>query len=60
MCCCFFFHRFSKFFWLLLCDESDRGHTITAKKLTKSVNLHQKTKEYIKCKSPLFILQEKV
>ena len=37
-------------------EESDKGHTITAKKLTKSMNSHQKTQEYIKGKSPLFIL----
>ena len=33
-----------------------RGQTITAKKPTKSMNSHQTTKEYIKGKSPLFIL----
>ena len=32
-------------------EESDRGHTITAKKLTKLMNSHQKTQEYIKGKS---------
>ena len=37
-------------------EESVRGHTITAKKLTKSMNSHQKAQEYIKGKSPLFIL----
>ena len=38
-------------------EESDRGHTITAKKMTRtSMNSHQKTQEYIKGKSPLFML----
>ena len=39
-----------------LYEESDRSQTITAKKKTKSMNSHQKTQEYIKGKSPLFIL----
>ena len=30
------------------------------KKTTKSMNSHQKTQEYIKGKSPLFMLQKKV
>ena len=38
------FIDFVGFFWLLLCDESDRGHTIAAKKPTKSMNSHQKTR----------------
>ena len=50
--------------WLCFCpaftsyyEECDRGHTITAKKPTKSMNSHpKKTQEYIKGKSPLFIL----
>ena len=37
-------------------EESDRGHTITAKKPTTSTNSHQRTQEYIKGKSPSFIL----
>ena len=36
-------------------EESDRGHTITAKKPTTSTNSHQRTQEYIKGKSPSFI-----
>ena len=36
-------------------EESDRRQTITARKPTKSMNSQQKTKEYIKGKSPLFI-----
>ena len=40
-------------------EESDRGQTITIKKTpTKSMNSRQKTQEYIKGKSPLFILQK--
>ena len=34
-------------------EESDRGHTKTAKKTTKSMNSHQKKHQV---KSPLFIL----
>ena len=37
-------------------EESDRGHTITAKKPTTSTNSHQRTQEYIKGKSPSFTL----
>ena len=37
-------------------EEGDKGQTITAKKPTKSMISHQKTQEYIKGKSPLFIL----
>ena len=37
-------------------EESVRGHTTIAKKLTKSMNSYQKAQEYIKGKSPLFIL----
>ena len=39
--------------------ENVRGQTITAKKMN-SMNPHQKTQEYIKGKSPLFILYKKV
>ena len=37
-------------------EWTDRGHTITAKKTTKSMNLRQKAQEDVKGKSPLFIL----
>ena len=37
-------------------EESDRGHTITAKKKTHT---HQTTQEYIKGRSPLFFFIEK-
>ena len=40
-------------------EESDRGHTITAKKPTTSTNSHQRTQEYIKGKSPSFIFLKK-
>ena len=39
-------------------EENDRGQTITAKNLTKLMNSHQKAQEYIKGKSPLFILKK--
>jgi len=37
-------------------EESERDHSITAKKMTKLINSHQKRQEYIKSKSPLYIL----
>ena len=37
-------------------EWTDRGHTITAKKTTKSMNSRQKAQEDVKGKSPLFIL----
>ena len=43
--------------WLLNIMKKVTGQTITArKKPTKSMNSHEKTQEYIKGKSPLFIL----
>ena len=40
-------------------EWTNSGHTIRAKKTTKSMNSGQKAKEYIKGKSPLFILYKK-
>ena len=37
-------------------EESERGQTIAAKKMTRSLISNQKTQEYIKSKCPLFIL----
>ena len=37
-------------------EGTNSGHTITAKKKTKSMNSLQKAQEYIKGKSPLSIL----
>ena len=42
---------------LFIIRSNDKGQTITAKKkTTKSMSSHLKTQEYIKGKSPLFIL----
>ena len=49
---CFFCAAFTSYIY----EEGDRGHTATAKKPTRSMNSHQKTEEYMKGKSPLFIL----
>ena len=49
-------HLFFCAAFTLYYEEGDRGPTITAKKRTKSIISHRKTQEYIKGKSPLFIL----
>ena len=40
-------------------EESVRDHTITAKKLTKSMNSHQKAQEYIKGKLFILLIEKK-